>query len=91
MPFSRAENRENLKSAQSRLGQSLIHLHCSIEQTRQEQNRVDGQFLAWQEKWSNRHDQIAQRLESIESQLEGITPTNDSLPRLSIVGMPNDA
>ncbi len=91
MPFSRHEFRENLKSAQSRLGQSLIHLHSSIERTRQEQHHVEGQFLEWQENWSNRRDQISERLESIESQLEGLTQTDDSIPRLSIVGLPSDA
>ena len=60
---------QNWESLRSRLGQSLLCLHQSMEQTRLEETRAETAFTAWQEKWSSGRDRISKRLALIESQL----------------------
>ena len=91
MFLSEIRDRGKIESVRSRLGESLIHIHFSLEQTRQEEQRVDNLFLAWQEKWSSRRDQIVKRLELIETQLEELARKETRPPRLSVVGLPHDA
>lgn len=89
MPSSRIANRESLESARSQLGQTLIRLHAAVEQNRRHEHHIDGVFTDWQQSWSNRREQIARRLASIESQLEQLAAdAPDSRPRLSVVGLP---
>ena len=91
MLSSQAEDRRKLVSVRSRIGQSLIRLQRNLEQTRHEEDQVESMFNTWQEKWSNRRDQIARRLELIETQLESLAGDADDSPRLAVVGVPPDA
>jgi hypothetical protein len=73
------------------LGQSLLRLHRSLEQSQEQEQHVDSQFATWQENWLSRRDQITSRLAIIESQLQQLAGKNDTRPRLSVVGVPDDA
>jgi len=71
----------------SRIAKSLHRLQASREQTRQADSTAEKQFLAWQEKWSGRREQISQRLSLIDAQLERLVPNTDrDRPQFSVVG-----
>ncbi len=91
MSLSEIKDHGQIESVRSRLGKSLVQIHVCLEQTRQKEQNVDNLFLAWQEKWSSRRDQIAQRLALIESQLDELALKEDRTPRFSVIGMPHDA
>jgi len=74
----------------SRLGQSLLRLHRTLEQSRTEQENVESLMKSWQARWSTRRDEIARRLELIESQLQQMGRSAPPAPRLSVVGAPAD-
>jgi len=74
------------RPARSRVGESLRRLQQHLEAARRSEDQVEKQFEAWQEKWSSRRDQIAQRLALIDSQLEQLVQTNPPKPQLSLVG-----
>lgn len=91
MPSFQLEGRRKLESATSRLGQSLMRLHNSMEQNRNDDMNVQSLFESWQQQWSSRRTQIARRLELIENQLENLSDHPKPAPRLAVVGMPADA
>ena len=91
MPSSQLEDRRELQSVKSRLGRSLVRLHRNLEHNRDEEARVDSLFSSWQQKWSNRRDQIARRLALIETQLDQLAEETEQPPRLAVVGVPVDA
>ena len=74
------------RASRSRVGESLRRLQQNIEQTRQTCGKADEQFAAWHDKWSDRRDQITQRLEMIDAQLEQLSRHNRHKPQLSLVG-----
>lgn len=73
------------RASRSRVGESLRRLQQTIEQTRQTSHQADEQFAAWHAKWTDRSDQIAQRLEMIDAQLEQVARQNQPRPQLSLV------
>jgi septation ring formation regulator EzrA len=73
------------------LGRSLVRLHRNLERNRNEEARVESLYVSWQEKWSNRRDQIARRLALIETQLDQLAEQTERPPRLAVVGAPLDA
>lgn len=73
------------RSARSRVGASLRRLHRHLEETRTVDLRLTSEFEAWQEKWSSRREQIAQRLASIDTQLEQLVQDNRVKPFLSVL------
>jgi hypothetical protein len=75
----------------SRLGQSLLRLHKTLEQGRIAEEGVESLLSSWQKKWSARRDEIANRLELIEQQLDEMGRPSPAGPRLSIVGVPSDS
>ena len=77
---------EAARSSTSRVGESLRRLHRHLEQCRTAETRFADQFEKWQEKWSDRRDQIAQRLSIIDTQLEELVQSNRQKPHLSLVG-----
>ena len=92
MPSLQPERRRVLTSARSRLGQSLLRLHNHMQQNRQ-QETVETAYTAWRDSWSHCNDQLAWRLELIESKLDDLARRAESEPacRLSVVGVPADA
>ena len=78
--------------ATSHLGRSLLRLHRRMEQTREEEARVEHLFRHWEESWSNRRDELARRLEMLEDQLAHLgEPSTPPPPRLAVVRFPPDA
>jgi len=76
---------DSLRSNKSRVGASLRRLHQHLEQTRNVETRLEDQFESWQEKWSSRREQIAQRLACIDTQLEQLVQNNRQRPQLSLI------
>lgn len=71
----------------SRLGQSLLRLQQSLTRHRRQQQQADSAFVQWQNKWIGRRDQIAERLELIESKLGDLSGESKiSVPQLTLVG-----
>lgn len=70
----------------SRLGESLLRLQHNLDQTRHNAVLAQDQFDTWQERWSHRREQIARRLELIDSQLEQLAQSNLPRPQLAVVG-----
>ncbi|MGE5194082.1 MAG: hypothetical protein ACM3U2_16425 [Deltaproteobacteria bacterium] len=75
------------RTYKSRLGESLLRLHQNLDQTRTTQQVVEDQFHEWQERWSDRKEQISRRLELIDRQLESLVQTHQRRPQLSVVGV----
>jgi hypothetical protein len=73
--------------ARSLLLQSLIRLRDAFDHARREGSRAEDQFQVWQERWSDRREQIARRLELIDGQLEALVRRRDERPRLTVVGV----
>jgi hypothetical protein len=86
------------RPSKSRLSDSLLRLHRTIEQSRVTEQSAEHQFHQWQERWSNRREQISRRLELIDKQLESLVAINQvtinqvnlhrARPQLSVVAAP---
>jgi hypothetical protein len=77
--------------ATSHLGRSLLRLHRRMEQTREEEARVETLFQHWEESWSSHRDELTRRLEMLEHQLAHLGEPAVPAPRLSVVRFPPDA
>ncbi len=73
------------KSVNSCLGESLRRLKNNLQQIRSSQEQDSGEFDAWLKQWSRRSDQIAKRLELIDSQLDDILEVTPPPPHFKIV------
>lgn len=93
MPLCEIGATEHRKRNRSRLGESLLRLQLNVEQTRSTESLAEEQFDEWQARWSERRDQISQRLELIDRQLESLVQSQPSRPQLSLVADhgPDDA
>jgi len=69
----------------SRLGESLLRLHQNLDQTRTTEQTAEDQLSQWQERWSDRKEQISRRLELIDRQLENLVQMHQRRPQLSVV------
>ena len=87
----RIDHPRRFESVRSRLGDSLIRLHNEVQQTKEQEQQTDDLFEQWQNQWKRRRQQIAERLELIERQLQPLDPTGEEPPRLAVVGVPSDA
>jgi len=83
MPLCEHDATEIRRPHKSRLGESLLRLSQNLDQTRTAEQRALDQFQKWQERWSDRRDQISRRLELIDRQLESLV--QDRRPQLSVV------
>ena len=77
-------------TAMSRLGRSLIRIHKEKDHSIVETAQADVLFSTWQQKWASRREEIARRLEMIESQLADLTESDEPRPQLSLVGSAED-
>ncbi len=91
MTSSPRAGRPSFVLAKSRLGQSLLRLHNSLDQGRQEDEAVETLLTSWQKRWATRRDEIARRLEMIERQLDQMARAKEPAPRLSLAIVPADA
>ena len=88
MPLCEHGAIERRRKHKSRLGESLLRLQHSLDQTRSSERTADDQFQCWQERWSERREQISRRLELIDRQLEALVQSYQRRPQLSVVGDP---
>lgn len=83
-----------LTSTTTRLENSLLRLHQSLEEIQHYEHRSDRLFERWQQKWSDRSEGIFERLELIEAQLDNLVDDDDDdelPPRLGVVGAAHHA
>ena len=85
MPLCEHDATEIRRPHRSRLGESLLRLSQNLDQTRTTEQRALDQFHKWQERWSDRREQISRRLELIDRQLESLVQTHERRPQLSVV------
>lgn len=90
MPRGEQQILDSKQTSRSRLGESLLRLQRHLTESRRTQNAAENDFLCWQERWAHRRDQIAHRLELIDSQLEQLVQENAPLPQLMLVGASAD-
>lgn len=76
---------DHRQRSRSRLGESLLRLQLNLEQTRTTEDAAEEQFHEWRARWSERREQISQRLELIDRQLETLVQSQQSRPQLSLV------
>ncbi len=85
------ESRARVATLKSRLDRALFRIHRLLEHERSRDADAGALIDRWQSRWSLRWDQISERLELIESQLDADAPTRRSdAPQLALVGVPLD-
>ncbi len=67
------------------LGKSLQRLQDNVNHLRQSRSRDEGEFRSWLKQWSKRSDQIAARLELIDTHLDRMFPVTETAPQLRVV------
>src|SRR5580704_3184325 len=85
MPYCDHNATDIQKPQKSRLGESLLRLHQNLDQARTAEEAAEDQFREWQERWSDRKEQISRRLEVIDQQLENLVKLHQHRPQLSVV------
>ncbi len=90
MPLCEHGATELRRPHKSRLGESLLRLQHSLEQTRSSERTAEDQFQNWQERWMERREQISRRLELIDRQLEALVQSYQHRPHLSVVAHSHD-
>lgn len=90
MPLCEHGATELRRPHKSRLGESLLRLQHSLEQTRSSERTAEDQFQNWQERWMERREQISRRLELIDRQLEALVQSYRHRPHLSVVAHSHD-
>lgn len=90
MPQGEQQFLNTKRPSRSRLGESLLRLQRHLVESRQTHDAAEDEFLSWQERWAHRRDQIAHRLELIDSQLEKLVQENAPHPQLTLVGSASD-
>ena len=85
------ESRARVATLKSRLDRALFRIHRLLDAERSRDGEVDSLIDRWQSRWSLRWDQISERLELMESQLEACEPARrPNVPQLALVGVPHD-
>jgi hypothetical protein len=84
------ESRARVASLKSRLDRALFRVHRLLDQERSQNGEVASLIDRWHDRWSMRWDQIAERLELIETQLADEPVRRSSGPQLALVGVPLD-
>jgi uncharacterized membrane protein YgaE (UPF0421/DUF939 family) len=85
MPLCEQDATDIRRPHRSRLGESLLRLHQNLDQTRTTEQAAEDQLSQWQERWSDRKEQISRRLELIDRQLENLVQMHQRRPQLSVV------
>lgn len=69
-----------------RFSEALSRLSRCLDQARNDEARVDTMYQTWQKRWAERRQEIAHRLEMIESQLSRIAlPAGKKAPAPRLV------
>ncbi|MBI3865620.1 MAG: hypothetical protein HY290_27420 [Planctomycetia bacterium] len=85
MPLCELDATDQKRRSRSRLGESLLRLQLHLEQARTTEVAAEEQFDSWRARWSERREQISQRLELIDRQLESLVQSQPTRPQLSLV------
>ena len=85
MPLCELDATLHRRRNRSRLGESLLRLQLNLEQTRTTEVVAEEQFDEWRSRWSERREQISQRLELLDRQLETLVQGQPARPQLSLV------
>jgi len=85
MPLSDHSASDLRRLSKSRLTETLNRLHEHVEQARDCERITEQLFEAWQNRWSDRREQVSRRLELIDMQLEALTRGQQTRPQLSVV------
>lgn len=51
---------------------------------------MESMYSQWQNRWAGRREDIVRRLEAIDSQLDVWQPSDETTPRLAVVGASED-
>jgi hypothetical protein len=57
----------------------------NLDETRIVENVAEDQLHQWQDRWSERRDQISRRLEMLDVQLENLVQHEQGRPQLALV------
>lgn len=82
----RNANDRGLDFWKSRLQNSLLRLHDEIQMSEEEDRKNAILFETWQDQWTQKREQISQRLAMIEEQLERHFRSLQPRPEFSLVG-----
>lgn len=85
MSISNRESRISLNSSRSHLGKTLLQLHQSLEEARENDIRQEEQFEEWQKTWKKRRDQISRKLKTLQLQLDALTQEANPPVQLAVV------
>lgn len=85
MPLSDHSASDLRRLSKSRLTETLNRLNEHVEQARDCERITEQMFDAWQDRWSDRREQVSRRLELIDMQLEALIRGQQSRPQLSVV------
>ena len=85
MPLCELDATDIRRRQGSRLGASLVRLMQNLDETRLAANVAEDQFHQWQDRWSERRDQISRRLELLDVQLENLVQHEQGRPQLALV------
>ena len=85
MPLCELDANDIRRRHRSRLGESLVRLMQNLDESRTAEIAADDQLHRWQDKWSERRDQISRRLELLDVQLENLVQNQQGRPQLSLV------
>jgi hypothetical protein len=67
------------------LGESLQRLQLNLEEAPSTDMVAEDQFHEWRSRWSQRREQISQRLALLDRQLESLVRGQSARPQLSLV------
>ncbi|MGQ0635155.1 MAG: hypothetical protein ACT4QC_11130 [Planctomycetaceae bacterium] len=88
MPVCDSGSNDIRPTIQSPLGETLLRLQQILDRTRASEGAAQGQFAAWQQRWSSRREQVSRRLELIDRQLAALRQEDpEPRPHLSVVGV----
>jgi hypothetical protein len=85
MPLCELDATDIRQRHRSRLGASLVRLMQNLDESHTAQNAAEDQLHQWQDKWSERRDQISRRLELLDMQLENLVQKEQGRPQLALV------
>ena len=86
MPRCEHSSTDLRRTSKSRLTETLRRLQQNLDEMHHTDASAEGQFDAWQERWSNHREQIARRLEMIDLQLDALVRNREARPQLTLVG-----
>jgi len=82
---------EQTPQSRTRLESALLRLESRLRSSSRRGKAMESMYSQWQNRWASRRDDIVRRLEAIDSQLDVWQPSNETTPRLAVVGASEEA